>query len=567
VSAGSPSLGSRRGWTTVAALAIYCVLSFLYFGLGVAAHPGRMVIGRGTDADIFVWSFGWWPHALLHGENPIFTHAIWAPVGINLAWAATAPGVAFLFAPVTLLAGPVAAYNAAAVLMPALAAWTAFLLCRYLTRALWPSLVGGYLFGFSSYMLGHEAGHLHLAAVFLVPLVALVVLRYLDGGLDRRALVLRLGVLLAAQLWFSTELFATLTLSLAVALAIAFGFVRSARRRLSSLVAPLAASYGIAALLAGPLLYYALTDFASSSVNPPDAFVADLANFVVPTRVTEAGGAWASGFSAHFLGNEAEQSAYLGVPTFLILGLFLLRRRKEPAARFLLVSFAVAVVAASGIALHVHGTRLVPLPWRLVAHLPIFNNVLPARLLLFATLVAAVAAALWATSSGPPGWLRIVLPALAVLALVPNLSQAHAHWIRTSKQPAFFTDRAYERCLRKGDNVLIIPYGFTGDALIWQAVSRFYFRMAGGQVSPLIPAAFAGTPVIRLLHDDIRQGDGDTVLALARDKGVSTIVVDQTDPWWWSFDLAGIGRPRSVGGMLLYPLEPGPARSAACAHA
>ena len=34
-------------------------------------------------------------------------------------------------------------------------------------------------------------------------------------------------------------------------------------------------------------------------------------------------GAWASGFSAHFRGNEAEQSGYLGVPTLLILGLFL----------------------------------------------------------------------------------------------------------------------------------------------------------------------------------------------------------------------------------------------------
>ena len=166
--------------------------------------------------------------------------------------------------------------------MPALAAWTAFLLCRYLTHALWPSLVGGYLFGFSSYMLGQEEGHMHMTAVFLVPLVALVVLRYLDGGLDRRALALRLGILLGAQLWFSTELFATLTLALAVALALAFGLVRSARPRLRSLASPLAASYGIAAVLASPLLYYALTDFQSSSVNPADAFVADLANFVVP---------------------------------------------------------------------------------------------------------------------------------------------------------------------------------------------------------------------------------------------------------------------------------------------
>ena len=73
----------------------------------------------------------------------------------------------------------------AAILLPALAAWTAFLLCRHLTGSFWPSFAGGYLFGFSSYMLGQELGHLHMTAVFLVPLAALVVLRFLEGALGR----------------------------------------------------------------------------------------------------------------------------------------------------------------------------------------------------------------------------------------------------------------------------------------------------------------------------------------------------------------------------------------------
>ena len=36
------------------------------------------------------------------------------------------PGLALLFAPLTLFAGPFAAYDVAAVLAPAVAAWTAF---------------------------------------------------------------------------------------------------------------------------------------------------------------------------------------------------------------------------------------------------------------------------------------------------------------------------------------------------------------------------------------------------------------------------------------------------------
>ena len=63
-------------------------------------------------------------------------------------------------APLTLLIGAFATVQRRHVLMPVLAAWTAFLLCRHLTRSFWASLVGGYLFGFSSYMLRPAEGHI-----------------------------------------------------------------------------------------------------------------------------------------------------------------------------------------------------------------------------------------------------------------------------------------------------------------------------------------------------------------------------------------------------------------------
>ena len=108
------------------------------------------------------------------------------------------PAIAsLLVAPLTALAGPVVSYNVAALLMPPLAAWTAFLLCHHLTRALWPSVAGGYLFGFSAYLLGQQLGHLHMTSVFLLPVIALLVVRYLQGGLAGRPLVVRLGATLA----------------------------------------------------------------------------------------------------------------------------------------------------------------------------------------------------------------------------------------------------------------------------------------------------------------------------------------------------------------------------------
>ena len=62
----------------------------------------------------------------------------------------------------------------------------------------------------------------------------------------------------------------------------------------------------------------------------------------------------------------------------------------------------------------------------------------------------------------------------------------------------------------------------------------------------------------------MRVGDGGTVLDFARSKGVSTILLDPNDPWPWQAVLSGLGTPRHVGGMLLYPIGPGLATDPGC---
>src|SRR5215204_4359377 len=366
-----------------AVLAAYTAISFLYFGIRLLPHPGRSYVGEGADPEIFIWSFAWWPHAILNGENPVVTHAIWAPDGIDLAWATSIPGLALALAPLTLAAGPVVAYNVAAILMPALAAWTTFLLCHRVVGRTWPALVGGYLFGFSSYMLGQQFGHMHMTSVFLLPLVPLLVLRYLDGDIGERRLAVLLGALLAAQLSLSTEVALTLTIALVVGLAIAWVAARDRRARLRRLMAPLAGAYAVGAVLASPLLVYALRDFERGSINPPGTYTADLLNFFVPTRIVAVSGSWARDHALHFPGNDAERGAYIGIPTLLIIALHTLRSHRTAATRFLVTAVGIAALAALGGTLIVSGRRTVPLPWALVDGLPGLNNVLPVRLSVF----------------------------------------------------------------------------------------------------------------------------------------------------------------------------------------
>jgi hypothetical protein len=540
------------GRRNASVLAGYSAISFLYFGVRLLPHPGRSYVGEGADPEIFIWSLAWWPHAILHGENPVVTHAIWAPDGVNLAWATAIPGLALALAPLTLAAGPVVAYNVVAILMPALAAWTGFLLCHRVVGRLWPALVAGYLFGFSTYMLGQQFGHVHMTSVFLLPLVALLVLRRLDGEIGGRRFAVLLGVLLAAQISLSTEVALTLTVALVVGLALAWVAAPRRRAHLRALAAPLAGAYGVGALLASPLLVYALRDFEHESINPPALYTADLLNFVLPTGIVAASGSWATTLASHFPGNSSERGAYIGIPTLLIIALHAIRSHRTAATRFLLAALGAASLAALGGTLVVAGHRTVPLPWTLVDGLPGLNNVLPVRLSVFVLLAAAVLVARWLADERTPPWLRLALAALAVVSVVPH---PHVSWRTKPHSPTFFADRGYERALAPTDNVIAIPYGANGDSMLWQAESGFAFRMAGGYIRPNPPPSFARLRTVKALNDEVPPpGGAAAVRAFARAKGVTAIVVARDGDRWRPL-FAPFGPPQALGNVLLYRLR------------
>ena len=536
------------------ALAVYVAVSFVYFGRGVAAHPGRTVVGSINDPKLFIWMFAWWPHALVHGESPVVTHAIWAPSGYNLAWATSVPALALILSPITVLAGPVVAFDLAAVLLPALAAWTAFLLCRYLTGSVWAGLFGGYLFGFSSYILGHEEGHLNLVAVCLLPLMVLVIVRAFRLELPRRGLALRLGVLLGVEILLSTEVFVTLTIALILALVLALLVVPATRAAIGPVAGSIVCAYVVGSVIASPFLYYALSDFVSGQFTTPEVFVSDGANLVVPTGTNAFAGASSARVAAHFPGNELEQTAYLGVPLVTLLVLFFLTRWRTAAARFLFLAFTAAMLLAFGRELIVDGKSVVSLPWSWVDGLPLLDNVYPGRFTLFASLAVAVAGAVWCASPGRQRWLAIALPVLIVASLVPSIGGNR--WKENLHVPAFIAEHIYARCFTKDESVLVLPYGYAGGSTLWQAQSGFAFRMPGGEVGDEAPPSFRIGIVDTLRFDGVPPGGGADVVAFARDKGVGAILVDPTDAVDWSqvLDSAGL-HGTQAGGMVVYDLS------------
>jgi hypothetical protein len=550
----------HRRVVSLAALLGYGLASALFLGLPLLVESGQRYVGNGRDATLVIWAFGWWPHAILHGLNPIFTHVVWSPDGVNLTWITSVPGLALLFAPLTLLAGPFAAYDVAAVLAPAAAAWTAFLLCRRLTSSLWPSLAGGFLFGCSSFELAHaEAGHLNLtAAAAVVPLVALVILRFLDGELSGRGLVLQLAPLLAFELLLATELAFSTALAIVVALATAFVLVPARRASLRRFVPALLGAYLLAGLLTAPFVYYLLSGFHQGSFSPPGGYVADLLTFVAPAGILAAGaGGVGAAIARTFPDLVAQPEAYVGLPVLVVAVLYARKQIRTPGGRFLLAVFGLAAIATLGPSLTVAGHRLVSLPWRLLVNLPGFDNVLPVRLSVYLELAAAVLVALWAAGSGSRA-LRLGLTLLAIAAILPdplNVVRSTPY----SLEP-FFTAGRYQSCLDPGETVLPLPIG-QGDAMLWQVASGFRFRLAGGFTGLSIPAGFTTPGPLQYVTvgNHLGPGQAAAVRTFVAAEHVTSVVVAGDEAPFFSGALDRLATPQTVGGVVVYRFSSTPA--------
>lgn len=543
-----------RAWfrehTYLLVLAGFGALALLFFGPAVIPRfSASYVGGSGPDAKLFMWSVAWWPYALGHGLNPLVTHIVWAPGGYNLTWATSIPGPSVLVAPVTLAAGPIAAYNVLALSAPPLAAWTAFLLCRRVTGALAPAVAGGLVFGFSSYELAHLRGQLNLVLVFMVPLLVLLVLRQLAGEISRRRFVALMTVMLVVQFSISTEVTATAVVFGAAALVLAAALgPREQRSGILRVAALVGCSLAIVAVLVSPFLYVAATAPIPAKPISLQSSSSDLLNYVVPTPVTSLGSGTLDPVSSRFTGPLASKAAYLGIPLLAIIALFLWERRRCRVGKFVGLSFGLITLASLGPALKVGGEALFPLPWRVVAWVPLLNKALPGRFVMYGTLSVAVMVAMWLTVPGRIPWARWSLVAVALVSLAPA---APSWWRTVPRHPEFFASGIYRLYLRPGENVLIVSPGAPAEPMLWQAEANMGFALAEGYLGGLPPELRGSSVALALYHGRLPTDPAD-VQSFLVDRGVRVVIVHKTtEGGWGALDLFGL-TPVEVDGVVLY---------------
>lgn len=486
-----PLSARRRWWHVAAAYGAYQAIALALWWHLLAAGIGSTLPAGSADPAQEAWFLAWLPHALGDGSNPFFSHAVFAPAGVNLLANTSADLVGLLLSPVTVTAGPVAALGVGAILGPALSATAAFALCRRYVSWQPAAFAGGLCYGFGPFLATDlRYGHLDLTWLALPPLIFLA----LDELLVRRRrpsvrIGVLLGALVVAQFFVSTEFLAITALMAAAAMAIgAAGWPRAVPAALRHAVPGLVAAVALASAALAYPTWVAVA--GPRHITGPvwhhiGGIAASLASTVQP-HGERAGVAFISGGNGSYLGVTLLAALLAGGALF----------RRSATLRVVLVLMVVAFLASLGYRLHASTASLgVPLPAALLAHIPLLDSIVPERFSAMTDLFAGVSLAIvvdhvrtWRPAHRlGPAHARASIPmrgavaaGVAVVALVP-LAFVPPWPYRTTpiRQPALLASGA-----GTAFRGIVVLYpdatSAVADEMAWQAEDGFAFSLPDG---------------------------------------------------------------------------------------
>jgi hypothetical protein len=514
----APALPRRRSAQAIAlALAGYLALSVVLWWHVWSSHPTAVTTCGCDDPSLFVWFLEWPAYALAHGHNPFYSTALFHPTGINLLSNTGVLAIGIPLAPVTWLFGPVATLNVASTLGPALTALAMFWLLRRWVRWTPAAFVGGLVFGFAPFAVVNVAvAHLNTEVLVLVPLIVACLDEILVRQ-RRRPVVAggALGLLVVVQFFLSTEMLAIVVLCvvMAVVLLVAYSALNhwgDVLARLPHALRALAAAAAVAVVLLAYPIWFTLEG------------PAHLSGLVWPTLVPGKGGIvlgdlWhlrymyqpAIHLFAGYEGPALPQGEYLGLGLLIVVAAGLVAWWRDRR----LWLFAVLGLLTVWLSLDVDSRYWVP--WRVLAHIPLIQNVTVARFFGATTLCAAVMVGIIVdrTYAVVTGWVRrpapvavpgagrargrtaalvgaVVSLAVAAVAIVPMGTAIAGNVPLTTQSvavPGWFT--AVAPHLPSHQVVLTYPPPVTGgSAMTWQAVDSLHFALATGAGPQSIPA-------------------------------------------------------------------------------
>ncbi|MGC4756428.1 hypothetical protein [Micromonospora trifolii] len=502
---------SRPAWLRDAlVVAGYLSLAVLVTS-GQWGRPWRLFHQAG-DQILFEWMLAHAAHAVVEGENPLFSTALNAPDGVNLMANTSVLGLGVPLTPVTLIFGSQVAFCVAVVccLAGTAVAWYVLLRRRLVgTRA--AAAVGGLICGFAPGMIAQAGAHLHIAAQFLVPAILALVFRPASEttrhGVWRSGVCL--GLLLVWQVFIGEEVLVFLALATGVfALGYALADRVAARRLAPALFGRLAVAAGVAVVpLAYPLWFqFHGPQHYSGMAFATQGFQLDVASFTASARQTVLGDDWLPGLLSP---NPTEENSFFGPGLLVLAVVIVIWQWRRPLVRALAACGVVFAVLSLGDELRVDGEATgIAGPYRLVGGLPLLDLAVPARFALVCVPVLGVLVALSLdrvrAARGPtvaPGLPVRLLWAGAVAAALLPLIPTPIRVVPVAPVPAFLAAGDWRPLVPPGRTVVAVP-PVTGagrsPVMLWSARTGLGFDAPGGYFigpsGPDDPAARWGAP-------------------------------------------------------------------------
>ena len=501
---------------TVRNIVIGALVLALFVGLAIAAtwpswvDPEHIFIGPGGDNQLTLSFFALTQHAIATHSDPFFSTFLNAPDGVNLAWETTSPLVAVLIWPIDAVWGPVAGYDVALTAALALNGFVCTLVLRRILGGWVGAIIGGLLYAWSPFVNAHARGHLELTVLVTPPLLLWVIDRMVRthrGSWRKNGLIL--AAIVVAQFYISTEVLLIEAMSVATLLVV---LAVTHWQQTRELFRPIVQSGALALVISGLAVawpVHVLTSYPQrpvGAIQGYDIYVADPLNFIVPNPNEAISPFTAT--SLHFSGNGAEATAYIGIPLLLLLIGVIIWQRRNRVMWVAVASAALLGLIALGGHLHIDGRLYnhIPLPWDLVQHLPIFQDVLTVRIFLVIYLILAFIVALAIERLRTHRLVaRGLVGALVVLTFVSWFPEFP--WVADGPPvPAFFTGDASR--IPAGATVLVapLPYTYQANAELWQAWAGVRFKIPGGYIHGPEYLAPRTMPSLGAVMFDIEQG-------------------------------------------------------------
>lgn len=493
----------------ILSLVLYIIACYFIYGHYVVGFGlNKSAIGYSPNYNNFIWNMAWWNHSLSNFSNPFYTKYIWYKNGVSLSWNALfLPAYGIISSAVIKVISPIALANIVYLLQPVLASFFAFILFFKITKSFSGSFAGGFIYGFSSYMIEEFVqANIGYMTIFIIPVVALLCYFLFIKEISYKKVYILLSISLLFQAGTSLEVFLSILVFSFVTFIVSLFYIKEdGFMKLKGPIIVLAASYLTVIVLISPWLYSMLYQHYFSG----DKFGwngTNLISIVLPSHFNAYGFGQNNLWSSHWGQNTPFTSGYIGIPILAFILYFFASRKYDHYnfIKMLLILFFIMTVGR-----YLYFTSPYPsspdipayMPWYPTRFIPIIKDMQPHRFMVYLNLVIGLMIALYA-SVEKSRTKKLLLLLMFMISLLP--AQPWIKYLsRDLQSPKFLDYENIVKAIPKNSVVLIYDHGGYDYGMLYQAMDKLWYKLAQGndQGPGTIPTNYVGWNSIQNLNN------------------------------------------------------------------